>query len=350
MTYIVSRGDVVQDGDELLKFWKEHGDRPIDDKYRWMYLNNPYGKANIWFLKIEETGEVVGTAALFPRKLMLDGNVVLAGVAGDLLVNKEHRTLRPALSLVRQVRSALDDNLVEFIYIIPNKKAEMITKRAGYKCVGSLKRYVKIQKSQRQLEKRGVPRVISNIVAPMIDFWLVLRAGETWCRFGGKIRYEVLSQLDKRFDALWEECSSGCCIAPERTSEYIEWKFLNDPDDENIIYGAFSEDDTKMLGCIVYRRDASSIEIRELILTNNRAIRVQVVRQFLRYIKKFSVESVIVNALNNKKISTELVSYGFKERGDGRNVYLSMSKKLSKYSKKTLDADNWIMMLCDEDT
>lgn len=350
MSYSVSRADLTKDRESLLKFWQEQSGRSLDNKFNWAYTGNPDGKAHVWFLKIDDTNEVVGVAALFPRKIKINGQTYMAGVAGDLLVHEKHRTIGPAIQLLRTVISSGEDCIFDVIYTFPNIKANLVAKRAGLNAIGPTQRYVIIFRVKRQLIKRGIPNILASIIAPLIDIGLKLRANNTYSKLSNSVQIHKIDNFDDVFEDLWNERQSGYFVVPDRSSEYMNWKFFEDPDDENYAYGAYTQDGATMLGCIIYRRDEESLEIRELILRNDPLVRKMVIGRFLRLMRSQLIESIFISLLENEKIANELNGYGFIKRDKERNVYFAASENLKSETNLLKNPDNWLLMTTDEDT
>ena len=53
--------------------------------------------------------------------MLVNGEMVYAGIAGDFAVDKKHRAYGPAIKIQRDIQNKIDDFKFEFIYGIPNK-------------------------------------------------------------------------------------------------------------------------------------------------------------------------------------------------------------------------------------
>jgi len=122
MSYSVIKADVQEDRHLILSVWERNFKDVPQERYRWFYENNPYGPASSWLVTDQKTNSVVGSTALFPRRMNLNGEKVLVGIAADFAVNQEHRSLSPALKLQKAVISGCKENKVEFIYGFSNEQ------------------------------------------------------------------------------------------------------------------------------------------------------------------------------------------------------------------------------------
>ena len=170
MSYQVVQADIERDKGTILRFWRENSPKSLDSKYRWIYENNPAGKPMVWMIRHVESGECVGITALFPRRMSTRNGTVLAGVAGDLFVNEKHRTLGPAVKLLRSTLTAVHEGKVDLIYTFPNKAADGVVRAAGYRRLGKLVRLVKVLRTARYFHKLGLHRFLISCAEPGARF------------------------------------------------------------------------------------------------------------------------------------------------------------------------------------
>lgn len=350
MGYTVYQADLEKDKNSILKFWRENHQRSLEEKYQWIYEENPAGKAKVWMLKHDKSEECVGMTALFSRNFSVKGKGLVAGIAGDFLVNKHHRTMGPAIMLQRNVIVAVDNGHVDFVYGFPNKKAEPIMKRVGYRRIGTLRRFVKIIKSAHQLRKRGFNELWVKILSPLLDIVLILTSIETWYRWRSGFVCEEVNDLDGRFDRMWVNAKSQFTIAGDRTADYLKWKFLDDPDDLNRVYAIFNSDKSCVKGYIVYCFHDNGVEIRDFVFPEDKKATLVLMGSFLRNVRSFAQDSVVVNCLDNSHMIKAMKRFGFMKGKSGRSVYLYCTEDVWNDLPLLRSPDNWMLMKSDEDT
>src|SRR5215469_648699 len=71
------------------------------ERFDWLYLGSPHGRALAWLAVDETSGRGVGAAAAFPRNVYVEGSVRLAYVLGDFCIDPPFRSLAIALQLQR---------------------------------------------------------------------------------------------------------------------------------------------------------------------------------------------------------------------------------------------------------
>ena len=118
----------------------------------------------------DETGTIVLHMARIPQRCTIGGRTVTGGLLVNLMADREHRSLFPALTLVRRlVSDSRADGSVDFLYTDPNTQAAALLRVAGFVPVGDLERLV-LPLSTSIWAGRVLVRV----------FHLLLRLGRRW--------------------------------------------------------------------------------------------------------------------------------------------------------------------------
>ena len=93
----------------------------------------------------DAAGRVCAHVAQFPRPFRLGAGqrIVRAGLLANLMVAKEHRTLWPAMKLMRRlVHDSKAAGELDLLYGDPNEAALAIVKAVGFRVAGALRRFV----------------------------------------------------------------------------------------------------------------------------------------------------------------------------------------------------------------
>ena len=349
-TYTIYRMSNPDDEKAFLRFWNKNHKRPLDEKHRLWYQGNPAGKATVLLLKDNDRDRLIGCLAVFPRRMSISGVNLRAGLAGDFLVHEKHRVLLPALKLVRAIVSLVKEGEFDLIYGFPNKSAAPVMKRAGFDSLGPRERLAKIVRISGRLRKYRLYTYVDRLLSPSLDVAVRLFAFETWYRFKGGLVCEEIGGFDKRFDELWTKSKSKVQASGERTLEYLKWRFPERPNAEHSIYTISNSSGTELEGYIVYCLDEKSINIEDFILPEDqKAIRI-FITQFLRYVKKKSVQSVVVQFLGNRELMDIFKRLGFVERKSDWGVYCYCSEKVLRRFPGLADSENWMLSEFDTDS
>ncbi len=350
MSYEVIQADLDRDREIILDLWNNHHDQRLDDKYQWLYEQNPDGRALVWLARVEGTDEYVGMTSLFPRRLLYMNGRQQSAIAGDLFICPEHRSLQAAILLQRTLLEAVDAGAVSTVYVFPNRQAALVMRRVGYKFIAPMIRMVWILKADRQLQKRGLNRILSKVVSLPIDFYL-------WCKsllhvisFRKNLKYSLVKIFDERYEQLWDRCRHQFDIGLDKNAAYMNWKYVSDPYNENHIFSIFDLKKRVMFGCIVYREDKRSIEIRDIVVEDDDDICGFLIYFFLKYIRRCRAESVYAGVLENSRMKDRLLKMGFMQGSKGRDIFFYSSKSTIGDTSHMGDSRKWLLMNCDDDT
>ena len=227
--YSVTVADLHADREQVLALWRDNPLQPRDaaSKYRWFYLDNPYGASTQLFLHCGAQEAPVGVAGMVTRRFLARGVELSAGQLTDLFVQPGHRTLYPALLLQRRMR-AIGLGIHDLLYAYPNDTSRQIVQRIGYTEIGSLAKFVVLLRYGEFLE-RWLPRWLARSVGSVVDATLPL-----WFRphrlLLGSWRADWIESVDARFDSFWERAKQFDGIIGVRDARFLAWRFLARPD------------------------------------------------------------------------------------------------------------------------
>ncbi len=325
MGYRVVGGDLERDRERLLVYWNSHHEKTLDRKVRWLYENNVDGAASFWILEHEESGEVVGVSALFPREFIVQGEVMRGGVAGDLFVSPNHRTLGPALMLQRAVLKGAKEAGLDFVLAFSNKYAELIDKRIGYEKVGHLVRIVGVVRSVRALQKIGLPAWLARLFSPFVDALLV---GRVALGARGGLTFTESSSVGESYDQLWRKCSHKFSFVGQKSGRYMNWKYGMDPDDENRFIIGESEKG-EVGACLVYRQDGDVYEIRDILPDPASKSGRSLTNRLLLKARADGMFGVVVNAMEGSELARAFAKAGFFQAHRSRAVMIHADKSIA---------------------
>jgi hypothetical protein len=130
------------------------------------YLTNPAGEGVCAAALRRRRPNAEGVQCLHPRTFHLGAQYHGACIA-DFAVSREHRSLGPALMLLRRIAEVGVERF-DLVYGLPNAKSTAVCKRAGLKCIGYIRRYVKVLRLRDQLARR-IPTWMATSIALSSD-------------------------------------------------------------------------------------------------------------------------------------------------------------------------------------
>jgi hypothetical protein len=233
MRYTVEQVEVARARDDVMRVWRDNlsDARACERKFAWTYERAPAAPLSPVLLVARrgELRDVVGSAGVARREFAVGGETSWAGLLADLAVDRDHRSLLPALSLVRRVREVAREQLA-FAYGFPNAKAEPVFVRAGYRRLGGMTRYVRVLR-HGHFAKRVVP---SNVAAGALGLGAdaAVAARRLPARACSIARYRLVltDAVDERAHEVWERAAAHYRIIAVRQPVYLSWRLAEHPD------------------------------------------------------------------------------------------------------------------------
>lgn len=193
--------------------------------YRWMYLENPAGRAVVMGGWHED--RLVTSFAIVPKRVQFGDEVVVCGKTMDMFTEPSYQGLGLNKQVTSRVFVAAKEQGIDMWYVTPSTASYPIfTSKWGY-----------------------VESVPVNYVVGVLDFEQAMEAGVPLAvlgRLGGRVINRVRrasarerpdADLDIRsvqsigadVDQLWQR-SSGYGVALVRDSQYLNWRYIANPD------------------------------------------------------------------------------------------------------------------------
>lgn len=353
MGYWLDSIDLDAGAAKIPSLWKSNfTDRSADelsllrDKYNWYYQGNPYKHGKSWLLKNGKNSEAVGTAGIGYRKLKVKGRSVLTGLAADFSVNKSHRSLWPAIILMRKVYEQVG-NGVEVVYGLPNELAVVPMKRVGFHLMGYMVRYAMMLNAENYLKKY----VSNNLLVSTLSkpFNTILRARSMGRRTGLLAGHATtnIENFDIGFDNLSEAMSDRFAILCDRSSQFLDWRYRQCPTRH---YKTFCLKDPgkSLLGYIIYYlAGGDRIFIADMAFKNDQVLDI-LLAMFVVEMRNKKMSLISLGFFGSSDIKRKLVDFGFRPRQERRAIVLTAGddKGLLSIMK---NEENWYMTSGDED-
>lgn len=228
-SYTIRLATTEADRAAILALWGQAFPAPQQHpvKYDWCYGQTPQGQGRLYVMTAAD-GAVIGVQGIVPRRWWIRREAVPTGICADLVVDKNHRSIGPALSMVRQVVELEQrSNEVRLLYGFPNPKSEALYRRAGYRKLDVITRYARPLRLQRWLRRKGMPKPLARIFGKLADLAFQLRLLFSTQRNTRNWRCVPVSEFDARFDALWARVAGNAPSMVIRDREYLHWRFGN---------------------------------------------------------------------------------------------------------------------------
>ncbi len=377
-TYRVERVAPADGRDDLLRLWSDnlHVEGGVEAKFDWLYRDAPLVPDDVFFLRTGD-GAVVGTAGVGLRRFQLGAGSgssgggdpardAIAGLLADLAVDKAHRSVGPALALVREVKAfALGRH--ELAYGFPNALAEGVFKRVGYHPLGNITRWARVLRHAdyagrvRELELSRVPPAarellyraaeqpwFATLAGAAVDLAQLARRSPAALEAARRLRVEARPALDGGgIDALWARARVEYGVVAHRTASVLSWRFPTAA--TRTWYGGHARGPGGLRAyAVVERSDDGSAHIRDLFGHRPDVLALLELLPALLY--RTGATSLSMRYLGAPWLSEALAARGFSTRQARRLIVVGTSETLPPETAALVRTpDAWHLTDFDED-
>lgn len=359
--------DLVKE--DLCRLWRENLALPItaDAHFQWLYCDAPEPASTVFVLcadvgEPDAAPEIVGANGFSVRRFQLGtGGDARAAVCGDLVVARAHRSLLPALRLVRAVGAHTTSELA-FCYGFPNAKAEGVMVRAGFRVLGKTTRFARVLRHAKYLREvaarvsaRPRLRAVVNTAArhrrlvralvPMLDVARLASGVPDLARAHARYRLDWLAAADARFDELWQSARAEYDVIGARTCAVLRWRY---PRAE--IAALVQRSDTALAAYAVVERDAitGAAHLRDVF--GYKAALGPLLDLLVPALWRSRAHSVSIRLLGAPYLVTALVDRGFEPRPEQRTVVVQVGRAGEAARPRLENREAWHLLDLDEDT
>lgn len=123
-------------------------------------------------------------------------------------------------------------------------------KYVGYREFCPVHRYAKVLRISHYLQRSRKLAAIAPLIGKIADqgFIALQSFGR---RKGGRVA-QVLSSFDERFDDLWNQIGPELATLTVRDRQFLKWRYQKCPLREYKTLGLLSEDESRLLGYLIY--------------------------------------------------------------------------------------------------
>lgn len=178
-------------------------------RIRWFYQDAPEGTGSAVLLDAvgPEGTRVVGASGLGVRAFAMRGRRLRAGLMANLAVEERHRTLLPALRLLKEVRAAGKAEGLDFLYGFPNEKAIATLLRAGYVKLGVMSRHARVLRHAPYVRRVISLPVVPSLAGAALDSARLMSRTPRGVRALSRYRLRVTATPPEGLDGLFAEAS-----------------------------------------------------------------------------------------------------------------------------------------------
>jgi GNAT superfamily N-acetyltransferase len=198
--------------------------------YRWKLVANPSGRG--LFKVADDTGRVVGITTITPKRVYLRGRLISGAEIGDTFTHPDYQRQGMFSTLVDLTRAEALSEGLEFIYGTPNDQSRPgYEKKLNFAQIPSSRvfSYVRpLNVGAVLLAHMGKP-VLAKVLAPAVS--AALRTVYRFRSTGVKdLKVSSVSEFPEDVINLWNICSGNYSWILRRDKEYLDWRFVSNPD------------------------------------------------------------------------------------------------------------------------
>jgi len=344
MSYTVLQADPRESREAILALWQRNLPPASSARYHWLYEAGPATSA----LLESKDGQVIGAAGLMRRTFSLFGRRVEAAQAVDLNVDRQHRTIGPAVALQREITARVQSGELGFVYGLPNARSDPVLKRAGYQVVGCLARWIKPLRFRVLARRCRWSKWLAGAGA-VLDPLLQASSGELFYRRPAGACIQYLDQFDARFDRLWQAAARQFGVIGQRTSDYLGWRFTRCPKAGHRAV-CLADANGELAAYVVYTvRDANAY-LSDFLFADLGSFGV-LLAELSGFLRREGMETVSLVYMGSQRVCRALRRSGFWQRpSDWKLMIYARTDQADVDSDRLLDGENWHLTRADCDT
>jgi hypothetical protein len=281
--------------EEIRSLWKRSGSYMSEERFAWLYQDNPVGPTLTVLARAEDTDKVVGCSSLYPWPFRINGRDVKVGISVDVGLDPKHRAYGPGVAIQRKILSSLCVRDFEIAFIYPYSISYHLFQRAGYEHIGHAYCWVRLLKYEDKLvdfvKLRSIARA-TDFVARKLGLlleWLLVPTGRR------DFVTRTLSSCDDRFNALWESQKQDYQVIPHQTADYLNWRYSSCPTIDYEYFCLFDKkDEATLKGFIVYCIRGDRVIVKDVFPPKSPDL-LSLLTEFVSQMKRRNVKSVEVS-------------------------------------------------------
>jgi hypothetical protein len=229
MAVAVRPADLDADREQIVCFLRSHLTAQSDtERFDWLYLRNPSGRARAWLAVDDSTSRTLGVAAAFPRLVWTEGRRQQAWILGDFCIEPQSRSLGPALQLQRACLAGLAKQGTPVWYDLPSRPMMAVYRRLGIPVIGHQVRYVKLNRIDTTIRHYIPQQALASSISLAGNF--MLRLQSLAHRVPSSIEVSVHdAPFGPEFTAFDSVTAAFYPMRASRSAEYLNWRYMQNP-------------------------------------------------------------------------------------------------------------------------
>jgi hypothetical protein len=235
-----------------------------------------------------------------------------------MLVSKKHRTLGPALMVLKALVKGCGELGYQTLLAMPNVKSQPVFKRVGYKKAGTAYRWSKVLRSEDKIRHFIKYDIVRKTAAAFIDMALKFASAEFWIKFR---QFKLLRDSTEKDVALEQVVFPESPMAKnilEKSPEYLKWRYAGICPGNPELFALYSED--QLLGYVIYTLNRKEVIVQEFFLPDSKPGIHVLLSRFVEKMRRQGHSTISVLHYGPEHFEKLLKQHGFVKR-EGRDVF-----------------------------
>lgn len=224
----------------VFRLFKDVFGKNMNQEYfLWKNINNPQGKSIIKLALKED--EVIGLSSIWMFNMEFMGKSILSGQSVDAMVHRDHRKKGIFESLAMAALEDMKSAGFQLRFNFPNEAAYKASiGKINIKKVCDIPQYIKILKGREAAGMFTANKLIKLGGGLLLDVYR--NAKNLGTNNSSEYSIVEINRFDSKFDELWNNVKNDYPIAVERSSKYLNWRYIDSPEKYKI-YGAYKNNE-----------------------------------------------------------------------------------------------------------
>lgn len=208
----------------------------------WQFLNNPTKRSLVEMYVDKENQTTAGIYAISYVKFKVGNKVVLGAQSLDTLTDKDYRGLGLFYRMANSVMIRAKTENVSLVYGFPNGNSfPVFRKLLKWQSLDPLPFLIKPLRTKYFTNRINFFRFLKNI-------------NLSFSRYREDSNYTLLDKFSfpKEVDLIWKRFSRDITVSVVRDREYLNWRYLDKPNESYQIVHCYNNNDNSYKGFIVF--------------------------------------------------------------------------------------------------
>ncbi|RJQ23901.1 hypothetical protein C4565_10495 [Candidatus Parcubacteria bacterium] len=342
ISYLIEQITPEKHKENLVKFWANNLATNFNQRYDWFYSDHSFGVPKTWILTQKGSLDILGCASLFPRKFRIKKQNYLAGINCDFFIDKNHRTLGPALKLLHAVTDDYQQHGLDFLLAFPNEKAGPVFKRCGYVELAPLYRWAKPLRTQNYIARKHPNSKAAIALSFPLDFLLKNFRKLKGRRTLQSVDLKVIEHLPENLH--FQNGGSAHLSHATFSPSFLAWRYLSNPktDAKIALFSVKGQNN----GILIFNIHNGVFNVLNLFLTNFNTEFRAALSEIIQLADQYNTDSVsIAFGCADGMVLKSLKKNHFSMR-DKRNIFIYQN---STKASGIFNEQNWLLFEGDVD-